>query len=309
MRFAPRLPHSGLPHSGLRLSLLGLTALLTAVSAAAATPAPATPENGIYLGLDRNDYPGDAAMAGLRSNFAFTGYWVTPPPGETANSWTHHRATLLQQGWGFLVLANGRLDAEILKSQKHGISPAQLAQKDAATAVAAARAEGFPEHTILFLDQEEGGVLLPEQAAYLLFWTEAVAASGFHAGVYASGQPVPAGPPIAGKAQTITTIQDVRARITKNHLHPIAFFAYQDACPPAPGCTLHPKPLSASGTTLLDPGGPLVVWQYAQSPRRPDITQSCAATYAADGNCNAPGFPSLFIDLDSANSEDPSHGR
>jgi len=87
---------------------------------------------------------------------------------------------LRQQGWGFLALANGRLDNEILKAQKSGTSPAALARKDAAVAIAAARSEGFPAHTILFLDQEEGGILLPEQAAYLLFWTETVASSDFH---------------------------------------------------------------------------------------------------------------------------------
>ena len=133
-------------------------------------------------------------MAGMQATFAFTGYWLTNPPGEASNTWQGKRALLKQQGWGFLVLANGRLDAEILKSQKQGISPSALGQHDAATAVAAATAEGFPSQTILFLDQEEGGRLLDEQAAYLLAWTEAVAATAFRPGVYASGQPVPDGP-------------------------------------------------------------------------------------------------------------------
>ncbi len=237
-------------------------------------------------------------MAGLHTDFAFTGFWITSPPGENTNSWTGKRALLLQQGWGFLVLANGRLDAEILKAQKHGVKPAELARKDAAAAVAAARSEGFPPHTILFLDQEEGGLLLDEQAAYLLAWTEAVASSDYRAGVYASGQPVPNGP-----GQTITTIKDIRERVKAGHLHEIAMFAAQDTCPPAPGCTLRAKPLASSGE--LD----LTAWQYSQSPRRPEITKSCAATYAADGNCYAPGFPTTFLDMDLASSPDPSHGR
>ena len=29
-----------------------------------------------HLGFDRNDYPGDAAMAALHRTFAFTGYWI-----------------------------------------------------------------------------------------------------------------------------------------------------------------------------------------------------------------------------------------
>jgi hypothetical protein len=237
-------------------------------------------------------------MAAMHKTFAFTGYWLNNPPGENSNTWAGKRDLLKAQGWGFLVLANGRLDAEILKAQKSGTSPAALGRADAAAAVAAARREGFPSQAILFLDQEEGGRLLDEQAGYLLAWTEAVAASGFRPGVYASGQPVPDEP-----GKTIDTIRDIRARATQGHLHPIAMFNAQDACPPAPGCTLAAKPLNASGT--LD----LVAWQYSQSPRRPDITKSCGKTYAADGNCYAPGFPTIFLDMDAAESSDPSHGR
>ncbi len=267
-------------------------------STAAKVDPPIGFENGVYRGFDRNDYPGDAAMAGLHNTFAFTGYWLTVPPGETANTWTGKRALLRQQGWGFLVLANGRLDAEILKSQKHGTTPAQLAQQDAATAVASANSEGFPPQTILFLDQEEGGRLLAEQAAYLLAWTESVAATGFRPGVYASGQPVEDGP-----GQHITTIEDIRTRVQTGHLHSIAIFDAQDTCPPAPGCTLHPKPLAASGLDNL------AAWQYSQSPRRPELTQSCKTTYAPDGNCYAPNFPTIFLDMDAATTSDPSHGR
>ena len=258
--------------------------------------------NGVYRGFDRNTYPGDAAMAALHSTFAFTGYWLTNPPGARANSWQGKRALLKQQGWGFLVLANGRLDAEILRAQKRGTPPADLARSDAAVAVAAAQNEGFPPHTIVFLDQEEGGRLLDEQAAYLLGWTEAIAASEFLPGVYASGQPVPDGP-----GQTITTIDDIRQQVAAKHLHPIAMFDAQDACPPAPGCTLNAKPLAASGEPDL------TAWQYSQSPRRRAITQSCSATYAAPtgnvDNCYAPGLPTIFLDMDAASSADPSHGR
>jgi hypothetical protein len=282
-------------------SLLGCSRGAPAVSAQMAgggVPARADPVQPGYRGFDRNDYPGDATMAAMHQTFAFTGYWLTHPPGEDANSWVGKRATLRAQGWGFLVLANGRLDAEILKAQKKGTTPAALATQDAQAAVAAARREGFPTETILFLDQEEGGRLLEEQSAYLLAWTEAVSASGFRSGLYASGQPVPDGP-----GKTITTIDDVRAQVRAGKLHSIAMFAAQDACPPAPGCTLAAKPLVASGE--LD----LTAWQYAQSPRRKSITKSCGATYAADGNCYAPGAPGVFLDMDAAASADPSQGR
>ncbi|MFC6645406.1 glycoside hydrolase domain-containing protein [Granulicella cerasi] len=250
------------------------------------------------LGFDRNDYPGDETMAAMRSQFGFTGYWLNNPPGADSNSWKGKRALLRAQGWGFLVLANGRLDAEILKAQKKGTSAAELGRKDAAQAVAAAKAEAFPANTILFLDQEEGGRLLDEQAAYLLAWTESVSTSGFKAGVYASAQPVSDAP-----GTTITTVRDIRTRVTAQHLHTVAIFAAQDQCPPAPGCTTAAKPISS----VNEPD--VIAWQYAQSPRRPEITQSCGKTYSSDGNCYAPGFPGVFLDMNIATSSDPSHGR
>lgn len=269
------------------------------VQAASASGTPtANSAQTVFRGFDRNDYPGDAMMAAMHQTFAFTGYWLTNPPGEDSNTWAGKRATLRAQGWGFLVLANGRLDAEILKAQRSGVPAEQVAKADAALAIFVARREGFPANTILFLDQEEGGRLLQEQSAYLLAWTEAVAASGFRAGLYASGQPVPDGP-----GKTITTIDDVRVQVKAGKLHSIAMFAAQDACPPAPGCTLQARPLAASGE--LD----LTAWQYAQSPRRKQITKACGATYAADGNCYAPGVPGVFLDMDAASSADPSQGR
>jgi hypothetical protein len=271
------------------------------VASAAAPSAPAQAggaAGGPFLGFDRNDYPGDATMATLRQTFRFTGYWLTNPPGESRNTWVGKRATLRAQGWGFLVLANGRLDAQILKAQRAGTLPAALGRQDAAAAVQSARQEGFPPRTLLFLDQEEGGRLLAEQAAYLLGWTEAVAAAGFRPGVYASGQQVEDSP-----GAKIDTIQDIRARLQAGHLHPVAIFDALDMCPPAPGCTTAAKPLSAA------PDPEITVWQYAQSPRRPEITQSCAATYASDNNCYAPGVPGVFLDMNVAASADPSEGR
>ena len=265
-----------------------------------ATPLPSA---GFYAGFDRNEYPGDAALPELRKHFDFIGYWLTNPPGESRNTWIGKREILLRQGFGFAVVANGRLDQEILRSAKQRVPPAALAQKDAAAAVKAARREGFLPRTILFLDQEEGGRLYDEQAAYLLAWTEAVAASDYLPGVYASGEPVPDGKSPDGKPVTITTIQDIRARVSAGHLHEIAIWVTLDACPPAPGCVLSPPPPDMSG--VLD----ATAWQYAQSPRRKSKTQVCGKTYASDGNCDTPAPARFDVDLSSATTPDPSHGR
>ncbi len=148
---------------GLCLSL----ALAIGQSSSAQESAKAT-----YLGLDRNDYPGDTHLTTLRRTFSFTGYWLNNPPGATANTWAGKRAKLASAGFGFLVLYNGRLDKELKRN------PSALGQSDAHAAVVSARREGFTAATIIFLDIEEGGRMLPEQKAYIYAWVDAVNAAG-----------------------------------------------------------------------------------------------------------------------------------
>ncbi len=251
-----------------------------------------------FVGFDRNEYPGDGALPALRRHFAFVGYWLNAPPGETANGWVGKREVLRAAGFGFCLLWNGRLDAEILKAQKGGTRPEALGAREGAAAAAAARGEHFPAGATIFLDQEEGGRMLPEQAGYLLAWTEAVAKGGYRPGVYGSGQAVDDGP-----GRTITTAEDIRAQVRAKGLHEVTMWVYQDACPPAPGCMLAAPALGKSGTADAE------VWQYAQSPRRPEITRGCAKTYAADGNCYVPDLPGMHLDLSVAGTADPSRGR
>ena len=285
----------------MRLLHIALAAL--AITAAAAQQPASAHEN--YAGFDANEYPGDALLPALHKQFAFTGYWLTNPPRTNSNPWVGKRDVLLRNGFGFLVLADGRWDKEIVAAKKSGKPPAALAREDAAAAVAAAKREGFPPGTILFLDQEEGGRMLDEQAAYLLGWTEAVAATAYLPGVYASAHPVSDGKGPDGKPVTITTIDDIRQQVAAKHLHPVAFWAIQDACPPAPGCvvqTARPPSPDLSGILGAD------AWQYAQSPRT-NFAQACAATYSRDNNCYAPGISTFAVDLSAARSPDPSHGR
>jgi hypothetical protein len=285
--------------------ILSTTIVLGVAAAAIFSHAQAGPAGGSvhlhgaqHLGFDRNLYPGDAALPALRQVFSFTGYWLNNPPGETVNTWQGKRETLLHNGFGFLVLFNGKVDREILQAQRNGVPPSALGKRDAAAAIAAARREHFPAGAILFLDQEEGGRLLPEQSEYLLSWTETIAASTYKPGVYLSGQAVPDSP-----GKTITTADDLRQQIAAKHLHPVALFLYQDACPPSNGCTITPPSITAAGA----PG--ITAWQYAQSPRRAEITRACAKTYATDNDCYAPGVPKLFLDMSIATSDDPSRGR
>src|ERR1700686_876760 len=157
---------------------------MTAVAAVAIAfvleASPQSPAEPAYLGFDRNTYPGDANLQALHQTFSYTGYWLNNPPGERENTWAGRRAAVDSAGFGFLVLFSGRLYGE-LKSVAHA---KKLGNSDAQAAIAAARGEGFPAHTIIFLDQEQGGRMLPEQKAYIYAEVDAVPAAGFRAGIY-----------------------------------------------------------------------------------------------------------------------------
>ena len=91
---------------GVRLRL-PIRVVLLALSLVFATCLPQTAQaQKTYLGMDRNDYPGDANMATLRKTFAFTGYWLNNPPGATSNTWQGKRKTIQAMGYGFLLLFN-----------------------------------------------------------------------------------------------------------------------------------------------------------------------------------------------------------
>jgi hypothetical protein len=244
-----------------------------------------------FLGFDRNRYPGDAALAGLRKRFQFCGYWLNTPPSEKSNSWKGKRRVLRAHGFGFLVIWGGRADAELL-----GGNAEAMGREDARQAAAGARGEGFSRGTVIFLDQEEGGRLLAEQRAYVLAWADGIFAAGFSAGIYCSGVPVNDG------GKLVTTAQDLRENAGGRK---IVYWVYNSLVPPSAGCVFParaPAP-SRSGVTFSD------VWQFAESPA-PRATSGLPG-YDADGSCYAPGFRKqrLHVDVDAARTPDPSRRR
>ena len=266
--------------------------ILSVVLAAVIAPA-GRAQSATYLGFDRNEYPGDANLKTLRQNFSFAGYWLNHPPGASSNSWAGHRAAVQSAGFGFLVLFNGRLYAEL----KNVGNARRLGRLDAQAAAASAQHEGFPLKTIIFLDQEQGGRMLPEQKAYIYAWVDGIVAGGFRAGVYCSGIP-------ATDDGNVVTAEDIRQTAGGRA---IVYWAINDACPPAPGCSFpqHSPAPEQSGVGFAE------VWQFAQSPQRKDVAAHCS-NYSHDGNCYPPGTGAaqgLHIDVNSATSADPSHGR
>jgi Domain of unknown function (DUF1906) len=249
-----------------------------------------------HLGFDRNVYPGDENLSALRRTFSFTGFWLNPPPGETTNTWMGKRQTLQSADFGFLLLFNGRLYKELRTISNAG----RLGKNDAQAALASARREGFPAGAIIFLDQEEGGRMLPEQRAYIHAWADSITAAGFRPGIYCSG--------IAAKEDgnvSATTAEDIRQNAGERKL---AFWIANDACPPSPGCA-YPKPAPRPAESGIDFAEG---WQFAQSPKRRDVAAGCPANYNRDGSCYPPGLSparGLHVDLDTATRDDPSQGR
>ncbi len=280
-----------------RILLLTIV-LLSAVSLSAATPARsshARVARHVYLGFDRNLYPGDEDFALLHKTFSFVGYWLNNPPGERANTWEGKRAVVEAHGFGFAVLFNARTYAEL----KASADAAALGKADAELAAASARKEGFPARTIIFLDEEDGGRLPPEEMAYIYAWVDEVAAHDYRAGIYCSGIPVK-----EGDGNVIVTAEDVRRHAKGRQ---IFFWVSEDQCPPSPGCACSQPPPSpsASGTSYAE------IWQFAQSPRRKDFAAACPANYSPDGNCYSPldRERRFYLDVESATSPDPSHAR
>ncbi len=287
------------------MSFLSLSAIAVALIlfSCRATPQPDSQKDSptqekpnAFFGFDRNIYPGDDAMKSLRRDFAFSGYWLSPPPGEKASTWIGKRKFLQSLGFGFLVLYRAREERELTDAKK----AESLGQADAKATAEAAKREGFPADTIVFLDIEEGGRLSPAYHSYIQGWLWTLTQIGYQGGFYCSAIPIQ-----EDAKTTITTADDIRQFLApKSRVFTI--WAYNDACPPSPGCTLPPKPPSPelSGNSIAQ------VWQYTQSPRRMEFTAHCAPGYHTDGNCYGPSDAAhaWFLDMNSARSPDPSNG-
>jgi hypothetical protein len=263
-----------------RTILTGLVVLATICAAQ---------NRGPYLGFDKNNYPGDDLLPTLHRTFAYTGFWLNNPPGMTSNPWASKRAVLQEAGFGFLILFNGRPD-----SQLKGQDASALGTADAKAAVRAAQREGFPSHVLIFIDQEEGGRLLPEQAAYLDAWFAGVVRTGLRAGIYCSGIDV------ADGKSVISTAKDIAARFPE-----VKQWIFNDQCPPSPGCVAKAADPTKGGIENA------LVWQFAQSPRS-QFAVFCKVGYAADKNCYAPGLPQsdkTMLDMNTSSEADPSAGR
>jgi hypothetical protein len=282
------------------LSFLSISAIAAAIILFSCQANPRPDSRGIeapaaYLGFDRNIFPGKDALPNLRKTFAFSGYWLSPPPSEKANTWLGQRELLLSQGFGFLLLYRGPETRDL----NNEAAAVEKGTHDAGDAAFAAKKERFPAKAIIFLDIEEGGRLPAAYHSYLHAWAKGLAQAGYRSGAYCSGMRVK-----EGAGVTITTADDISARAPSRDF---VYFIYNDACPPSPGCTFPKNPPAPAVGGIPH----ATIWQFVRSPRQMEFTAHCAPGYNADGNCYAPGDSShaWFLDVSTANSPDPSNGR
>src|SRR5260221_11465278 len=66
-----------------------------------------------FAGFDRNQYPGDAALALLRKSYSFAGCWLCPPPAEKSDSWIGKRGVMQAQGFGLRRWVRGTASAAL----------------------------------------------------------------------------------------------------------------------------------------------------------------------------------------------------
>lgn len=275
-----------------RMARAGWTVAITfALVAESHAQQTAQPEQGhAYLGFDRNEYPGDQAMAMLRKQFSFVGYWLSPPPAEKTSSWAGKRVNLEAQGFGFALLYRGR-PSSLLHTPQAASAAGEI---DAKKAAEIARREGFMEGWTIFLDMEEGGRFNDAGHAYFRAWAEALAREHYRPAFYCSGMVVHE----EGGAKVVTA-DDIRA-----HLGPIdaAYWVFNDACPPSPGC-VNPKEVpgpAQSGVAYA------LVWQISRTPKE-SAARRCSG-YTKDKSCYAAVdvAQKWFLDLDVAASASPS---
>jgi hypothetical protein len=178
-------------------------ALGAAAMFAACAPGPVgapLPARGVP-GFDTRDYPGAATMRRWleASPYRWVGYYLASPchPGTT---WSGRRAELRQMGWGFAVLYVGEQDWQAMRAAPGDTVPVAVpgarcsttnltpenGALHAAEAEAAARADGFPEGTVIFLDVERVERVSAALTAYVRSWTAAMLEGGYYVpGLYA----------------------------------------------------------------------------------------------------------------------------
>jgi hypothetical protein len=150
-------------------------------------------------GFDTRDYPGDAAMRTWleHSPYRWVGYYLTSPCFR-GRDWLGTRPRLESMGWGMAVLFVGEQDwAEILPADQVIADPtlprctranlrADRGAEHAVEAATTARAEGFPDGSVVYLNVERVERVSDDLRDYVRMWTRGLLTDGRYVpGLYA----------------------------------------------------------------------------------------------------------------------------
>lgn len=161
-------------------------------------------EKGHYVGFDTHTYPGSATMRAWKETpgapYSWVGYYL-PAPCHNDKSWVGKRDTLRAMGWGIAVVyvgqqTWGKTPRNLTAAQRAAVRArndcgTDLVAADEGTleaddATARAKAEGFPNGVVVFLDLERMEKIPPQMRAYYRAWTARMLKLGtYQPGFYA----------------------------------------------------------------------------------------------------------------------------
>lgn len=150
-----------------------------------------------FAGIDSAQYPGDKVMTRLyyNTNLDWVGYYLISPwhLNGKHSEWTGKRAFLRKLGWGFAPTYVGQQQEN---NKGEDIVNAKLTAKhgtqDGKTAAEEAKSEGFPIHSVIYLDIEGGNKLRKDTTTYYTSWCQAVFDNHYYPGVYCGPAKAPA---------------------------------------------------------------------------------------------------------------------
>lgn len=177
-----------------RLLRAPLATLLLACCAGTLLPPAST---AVHPGFDVGKYPGEAVLKRWKENapYEWVGYYL-PAPCHRDASWSGKREGLEKLGWGVAVLYVGQqafAGAPTLNAQGKPVSQcssahlsAEQGRADAQDAVRKARAEGFAQGSVVFIDVQPTRRIPGALVDYYRAWTTEMLRDGYYLpGTYA----------------------------------------------------------------------------------------------------------------------------
>ena len=187
----------------------GQAAAKVAQAAAAVTgqdaPMASEATDGRFLGFDTHTYPGDEKMRAWKNApnapYRWVGFYLPGAPCHKGTSWGGKRETLQQMGWGLAVVYVGQqtwgrtpktlTPAQMARHRKRGVTcnadfiSAGRGVTEGQDAIRIAKAEGFVQGRVIFLDIERMERIPGKMRDYYRAWVATVLRDGYYQpGIY-----------------------------------------------------------------------------------------------------------------------------